>query len=52
MQICRLTCIYLACKIEESHVSAEELGKGIQQDHRMILDNEVLVLQVQTEFRF
>ncbi|XP_057250343.1 cyclin-H1-1 isoform X5 [Beta vulgaris subsp. vulgaris] len=40
-----LTCIYLACKIEESHVSAEELGKGIQQDHRMILDNEVLVLQ-------
>ncbi|XP_021772921.1 cyclin-H1-1-like isoform X3 [Chenopodium quinoa] len=40
-----LTCIYLACKIEENHVSAEELGKGIQQDHRMILDNELLVLQ-------
>ncbi|XP_056699921.1 cyclin-H1-1 isoform X4 [Spinacia oleracea] len=40
-----LTCIYLACKIEENHVSAEELGKGIQQDHRMILDNEMLVLQ-------
>uniref|UniRef100_A0A7C9DS43 [RNA-polymerase]-subunit kinase n=1 Tax=Opuntia streptacantha TaxID=393608 RepID=A0A7C9DS43_OPUST len=40
-----LTCIYLACKIEENHVSAEELGKGIQQDHQMILDNEMLVLQ-------
>ncbi|CAO2832734.1 unnamed protein product [Amaranthus hypochondriacus] len=40
-----LTCIYLACKIEENHVSAEELGKGIQQDHRIILDNEMLVLQ-------
>ncbi|WCJ43128.1 cyclin H 1 [Euphorbia peplus] len=40
-----LTCIYTACKIEENHVSAEELGKGIQQDHQMILNFEMLVLQ-------
>lgn len=42
----RLTCIYASCKVEENHVSAEELGKGIQQDHKMILNNEMLVLQV------
>eukprot|EP00268_Persea_americana_P041950 TRINITY_DN4193_c0_g1_i7.p1 TRINITY_DN4193_c0_g1~~TRINITY_DN4193_c0_g1_i7.p1 ORF type:complete len:323 (+),score=53.15 TRINITY_DN4193_c0_g1_i7:225-1193(+) len=40
-----LTCIYASCKIEENHVSAEELGKGIQQDHQMILNNEIVVLQ-------
>lgn len=40
-----LTCIYAACKAEENHVSAEELGKGIEQNHHMILDNEMLVLQ-------
>ncbi|KAJ4954073.1 hypothetical protein NE237_030905 [Protea cynaroides] len=40
-----LTCIYASCKIEENHVSAEELGKGIQQDHQMILNNEMIVLQ-------
>eukprot|EP00252_Welwitschia_mirabilis_P005313 TRINITY_DN15818_c0_g1_i1.p1 TRINITY_DN15818_c0_g1~~TRINITY_DN15818_c0_g1_i1.p1 ORF type:complete len:333 (+),score=72.01 TRINITY_DN15818_c0_g1_i1:456-1454(+) len=40
-----LTCIYLSCKVEEFHVSAEELGKGIQQDHQVILRNEMLVLQ-------
>ncbi|PIA44557.1 hypothetical protein AQUCO_01700271v1 [Aquilegia coerulea] len=40
-----LTCIYASCKIEENHVSAEELGKGIQQDHQVILNNEMLVLQ-------
>lgn len=44
--LCRLTCIYTACKIEENHVSAEELGKGISQDHQMILNYEMLVLQV------
>ncbi|CAK9140578.1 unnamed protein product [Ilex paraguariensis] len=37
-----LTCIYTACKAEENHVSAEELGKGIEQDHRMILNNEMI----------
>ncbi|CAI9102190.1 OLC1v1000418C3 [Oldenlandia corymbosa var. corymbosa] len=40
-----LTCIYGACKAEENHVSAEELGKGIEQDHHVILNNEMLVLQ-------
>ncbi|PKA61342.1 Cyclin-H1-1 [Apostasia shenzhenica] len=40
-----LTCIYSSCKVEENHVSAEELGKGIQQDHQMILNNEIVVLQ-------
>ncbi|KAK6116298.1 hypothetical protein DH2020_049925 [Rehmannia glutinosa] len=40
----RLTCIYAACKAEENHVSAEELGKGIEQDHQMILNNEMLSL--------
>ncbi|CAN1219890.1 CYCH1-1 [Linum perenne] len=40
-----LTCIYTACKIEENHVSAEELGKGISQDHQMILNFELIVLQ-------
>lgn len=40
-----LTCIYASCKVEENHVSAEELGKGIQQDHQVILNNEMIVLQ-------
>ncbi|KAL8099830.1 cyclin-H1-1 [Apium graveolens] len=40
-----LTCIYTACKAEENHVSAEELGKGIEQSHQMILNNEMIVLQ-------
>ena len=46
--LCRLTCIYSSCKVEENHVSAEELGKGIQQDHQIILNNEMIVLQVLT----
>lgn len=40
-----LTCIYAACKIEENHVSAEELGKGISQDHQLILNYEMIVYQ-------
>lgn len=40
-----LTCIYAACKAEENHVSAEELGKGIEQDHQIILNNEMIVYQ-------
>ncbi|KAG5550644.1 hypothetical protein RHGRI_015555 [Rhododendron griersonianum] len=39
-----LTCIYAACKAEENHVSAEELGKAIEQDHQMILNNEMISL--------
>ncbi|KAF3781892.1 Cyclin-H1-1 [Nymphaea thermarum] len=33
-----LTCVYASCKVEEFHVSAEELGKGIQQDHQDLRD--------------
>eukprot|EP00850_Spirogloea_muscicola_P007290 SM000036S13334 [mRNA] locus=s36:602546:605711:- [translate_table: standard] len=40
-----LTCVYLACKVEEFHVSAEEFGKGIQQDPQVVLKNELTVLQ-------
>ncbi|KAL1147984.1 hypothetical protein V6Z11_A10G093600 [Gossypium hirsutum] len=40
-----LTCVYAACKIEENHVSAEEIGKGISQDHQMILNYEMIVSQ-------
>jgi len=40
-----LTCVYTSCKVEENHVSAEELGKGIQQDHQIILDNEMILLK-------
>ncbi|RZC89810.1 hypothetical protein C5167_035805 [Papaver somniferum] len=32
----RLNCVYTSCKVEENHVSAEELGKGIQQDHQSL----------------
>ncbi|KAI5398534.1 Cyclin-H1-1, variant 2 [Lathyrus oleraceus] len=47
-----LTCIYAACKIEENHVSAEELGKGISQDHQMILNNEMIVYQAWTGLEY
>ncbi|XVF41897.1 hypothetical protein PTKIN_Ptkin01aG0317300 [Pterospermum kingtungense] len=40
-----LTCVYAACKIEENHVSAVELGNGISQDHQMILNYEMIVYQ-------
>eukprot|EP00897_Mesotaenium_endlicherianum_P001137 jgi/Mesen1/11023/ME000098S10415 len=40
-----LTCIYLACKVEEVYVSAEEFGKGINQDPEQVLTNELMVLQ-------
>ncbi|KAF8674259.1 hypothetical protein HU200_048080 [Digitaria exilis] len=40
-----LTCIYISCKVEENHVSAEELGKGIKQDHQIILNNEMVLLK-------
>ncbi|KAG5626126.1 hypothetical protein H5410_011344 [Solanum commersonii] len=46
-----LTCIYAACKAEENHVSAEELGKGIGQDHHVILNNEMLVFQAWILFK-
>jgi len=42
----RLTCIYLSCKIEEFHVFAKELGKGIQQDPQVVLKNELIIFQI------
>lgn len=42
----RLTCVYTSCKVEENHVSAEELGKGINQDPQIILKNEMVLLKV------
>ncbi|KAF5454060.1 hypothetical protein F2P56_023754 [Juglans regia] len=38
-------CKTIACKIKENHVSAEELGKGISQDHQLIPNNEMIVYQ-------
>jgi cyclin H len=32
--------------VEENHVSAEELGKGISQDYQIILNNEMVLLKV------
>lgn len=32
--------------MEENHVSAEELGKGISQDYQIILNNEMVLLKV------
>ncbi|GJP73294.1 hypothetical protein CLOP_g4030 [Closterium sp. NIES-67] len=40
-----LTAIYIACKVDEVYVSAEEFGRGIGQDPQLVLDNEVTVLQ-------
>ncbi len=39
----KLTCIYLSCKVEEFHVSTQELGKGIQQDPQVVLKNELTI---------
>ncbi|CAI5534627.1 unnamed protein product [Closterium sp. Naga37s-1] len=40
-----LTAIYIACKVDEVHVSAEEFGRGIGQDPQVVLGCEVHVLQ-------
>ncbi|CAI5465334.1 unnamed protein product [Closterium sp. Yama58-4] len=40
-----LTAIYIACKVDEVYVSAEEFGRGIGQDPQVVLGCEVLVLQ-------
>lgn len=39
-----LTCIYLACKVDEAYVSAEAFGRGIQQDPKLVLDHELTLL--------
>ncbi|CAI5523523.1 unnamed protein product [Closterium sp. Naga37s-1] len=40
-----LTVIYIACKVDEVYVSAEEFGRGIGQDPQVVLGCEVQVLQ-------
>mmetsp|Transcript_13150 Transcript_13150/g.27763 ORF Transcript_13150/g.27763 Transcript_13150/m.27763 type:complete len:382 (+) Transcript_13150:189-1334(+) len=44
-----ITCVYLACKVENAYISAEELAKGVQQDARIVekivLGSEMNLLQ-------
>lgn len=40
-----LTCIYLACKVEEAYISAEEFCRHLQQEVSTVLRNEVAVMQ-------
>eukprot|EP00899_Mesostigma_viride_P025841 jgi/Mesvir1/6441/Mv19524-RA.1 len=40
-----LTCVYLACKTEESYVSVEEFGRGVQQNPDAVLRHELPVLE-------
>lgn len=40
-----LTSIYLACKAEESYISADDFCRAVQQDPAVVLQNEVALLQ-------
>ncbi|KAG1653193.1 hypothetical protein FOA52_006956 [Chlamydomonas sp. UWO 241] len=40
-----LTCIYLAGKIEEAYIGAEDFCRMLNQDIKAVLNNEVLLLQ-------
>merc|ERR1711970_607655 len=44
-----VTCVYLACKVENAYLAAEELAKGVQQDARVVekivLGSEMTLLQ-------
>ena len=44
-----ITCVYLACKVENAYVSAEEIAKGVQRDARVVekivLGSEMNLLQ-------
>ena len=42
-----LTCISLACKVEENHVRASEFGKGLNEENAMtvVLKHELVVLE-------
>lgn len=40
-----LTCVYLACKCEEHHIEADELGKQVNRESSIILQNELAVLE-------
>lgn len=44
-QLVMLTCVYLACKVEEAYFSAEELGRQFQQSEAQILNTERQLLE-------
>ena len=40
-----LACVYLACKVEDHYVGADEFGKVVNLDAKHILNNELVVLE-------
>ena len=44
LKIMLLTAVYVACKVEENYVSAEELGRGMKEDASRVLSAEVTLL--------
>lgn len=44
-QAAMLTCVYLACKVEEAYVSAEDLARVFQQSESLLLNTERQILQ-------
>ena len=46
LKIIMLTAIYVACKVEESYISAEEFCKGVREDPARVLAAEVTFLAI------
>lgn len=46
LKIIMLTAIYVACKVEESYISAEEFCKGVREDPSRVLAAEVTFLAI------
>jgi cyclin H len=44
LKVIMLTSIYVACKVEENYVSAEEFGKGMHEDASRVLNAELTLL--------
>ena len=44
LKVMMLTSIYVACKVEENYVSAEEFGKGMHEDASRVLNAELTLL--------
>ena len=44
LKVTMLTSIYVACKVEENYVSADEFGKGMQEDSAKVLAAELSIL--------
>ena len=51
MQALVLTCLYLACKVEEAYMSAESLGAALQQSEAALLATELPLLQAHMRAR-